>query len=217
MQATSRPPSPPISAGLINLLAACGRGGGGGSSTVPPDAQPITPTGQLVTNQAIQGATVCLDLNANQQCDSNYTDANNYSVRRFESVLDGSTDKEPVRDLRAGLSNGSATSEANLYSIACLTPIAWVRCGSSGFAHAQGAPNRAGFCGGGQQKTGFYTATDIAGQPMGPVIRQMQVAKNGSHTLTLDPAMTDNLGFPAGSMLDSHHSLELRGVRASHV
>ena len=44
--------------------------GGGGNSAPEPAPQPITLTGKVIGNQSIQGATVCLDLNANQQCDT---------------------------------------------------------------------------------------------------------------------------------------------------
>lgn len=58
---------------LSSVLVACG--GGGDSSTSPaaptPSAStPVTLSGKVFINQAIQNAQVCMDLNANKVCDA---------------------------------------------------------------------------------------------------------------------------------------------------
>lgn len=58
-----------LQASAACTLAGCG-GGGGGDSTPPPAPTPVTFTGKVIANQGVKGATVCLDLNANQQCDA---------------------------------------------------------------------------------------------------------------------------------------------------
>lgn len=55
-------------AGTASLIAACG-GDGGGDDSVHAST-PVTFSGKVVANQGVQGATVCLDLNANLQCDA---------------------------------------------------------------------------------------------------------------------------------------------------
>lgn len=57
-----------LQASAACTLAACG--GGGGDSNPAPAPTPITLTGKVIANQGVKGATVCLDLNANQQCDA---------------------------------------------------------------------------------------------------------------------------------------------------
>jgi len=54
-----------ITLAAATLASGCG-GGGGGTTPVPP----VQVTGKVVINQAIKGATVCLDLNSNQACDT---------------------------------------------------------------------------------------------------------------------------------------------------
>lgn len=54
--------------GLCLALAACGGGGGGGGSS---STASVTSISGAVIDGYIEGATVCLDLNANQACDVN--------------------------------------------------------------------------------------------------------------------------------------------------
>ena len=57
----------PLAASSAFLLALAGCGGGGSSGDAPT---PVTLTGTVVVDQAIQNAVVCMDLNANNLCDT---------------------------------------------------------------------------------------------------------------------------------------------------
>lgn len=75
-----------LAASLMGLVAACGGGGGGDDSSNSPTPAPapapspapapapapaaLTLSGAVVVNQAVRGAKVCVDLNANQACDA---------------------------------------------------------------------------------------------------------------------------------------------------
>lgn len=56
-----------VHASLLALVTGCGGSDGGISLELPA---PVTLSGRVIANQGIQGATVCLDLNANLQCDT---------------------------------------------------------------------------------------------------------------------------------------------------
>ena len=59
------------SSAFLLALAGCGGGGSSGDAPAPPPAPtPVTLTGTVVVDQAIQNAVVCLDLNANNECDT---------------------------------------------------------------------------------------------------------------------------------------------------
>lgn len=55
------------------VLSACGGGGDGGEAPAPPDPGPPAPSGLTLTGQVmrgpLQGARVCIDANADLQCD----------------------------------------------------------------------------------------------------------------------------------------------------
>ncbi len=55
-----------LQAGAACTIAGCGGGSDDSASTPPAN----TLSGKVIANQGIQGATVCLDLNKNQQCDA---------------------------------------------------------------------------------------------------------------------------------------------------
>lgn len=57
-----------VHASLLALVTGCGGSGGGGISLEPP--APVTLSGRVIANQGVQDTTVCLDLNANLQCDA---------------------------------------------------------------------------------------------------------------------------------------------------
>lgn len=62
-----------VQAGVLCAVTACGGGGGGGDAgggDTPPVPTAVTLTGKLMANWGVKGATVCLDLNANGQCDA---------------------------------------------------------------------------------------------------------------------------------------------------
>ncbi len=111
-------PSPPRLAllgsacgGLALSLAACG--GGGASS---PSASTGTVSG-VVLDGPIQGATVCLDLNANQRCDSDEptsapTNAQgNYTITGLTEAQRNSG-KEWIAVVPAGATDGTTTFSA---------------------------------------------------------------------------------------------------------
>ena len=59
------------SSAFLLALAGCGGGGSSGDAPAPPPAPtPITLTGTVAVDQAIQNAVVCMDLNANNLCDT---------------------------------------------------------------------------------------------------------------------------------------------------
>lgn len=100
-----------VCGGLTLSLAACG---GGSSSS--PSASANTVSG-VVLDGPIQGATVCLDLNANQQCDggepaSAPTDAQgNYSISGL-TADQLNAGKEWIASVPAGATDGSTTFTA---------------------------------------------------------------------------------------------------------
>ena len=59
------------SSAFLLALAGCGGGGSSGDAPAPPPAPaPFTLTGTVAVDQAIQNAVVCMDLNANNLCDT---------------------------------------------------------------------------------------------------------------------------------------------------
>ena len=59
------------SSAFLLALAGCGGGGSSGDAPAPPPAPtPVTLTGTVAVDQAIQNAVVCMDLNANNLCDT---------------------------------------------------------------------------------------------------------------------------------------------------
>lgn len=59
-----------VIAGATSLtLAGCG-GGSDGGGTVPPVPAPVQLTGKVFINMAVKNALVCMDLNANNKCDT---------------------------------------------------------------------------------------------------------------------------------------------------
>lgn len=154
-------------------------------------------------------------LSANQADDSalrqlNHTDANNYYVRSLHDADEAGTGKRLTTDQRRGLTNGTAIADAQLYQTAYLTPTGWVQCGKTTPIHStRGTPNRSSYCGGGQSTAGYHVSTDVSGQNMGEVIRQIQADTNASHGLNLNAALVDNATFPAGSAIMQRRNLEL--------
>ena len=60
-----------VSSAFLLALAGCGGGGSSGDAPAPPPAPtPVTLTGTVAVDQAIQNAVVCMDLNANNLCDT---------------------------------------------------------------------------------------------------------------------------------------------------
>lgn len=111
MKARIDPPIPSArSVALLGCLALAGCGGGGSS---PPSASTSSVSG-VVLDGPIQGATVCLDVNANQLCDSGEptsapTDAQgNYTITGLTEEQRNSG-KEWIASVPAGATDGSTT------------------------------------------------------------------------------------------------------------
>lgn len=69
MRTTPTPLAFAMASACLATLASCG-GGGNGGDPAPQPAEPVTLSGTVVVDQAIQNAVVCLDLNANGACDA---------------------------------------------------------------------------------------------------------------------------------------------------
>ena len=71
MRTTPHPLAFAMASAFLVTLASCGGSDGDDDPVVvPPTPSPITLSGTVVVDQAIQNAVVCLDLNANGACDA---------------------------------------------------------------------------------------------------------------------------------------------------
>ena len=71
MRTTPHPLAFAMASAFLVTLASCGGSDGDDDPVVvPPTPSPITLSGTVVVDQAIQNAVVCLDLNANSACDA---------------------------------------------------------------------------------------------------------------------------------------------------
>ena len=69
------------------VLSACGDGGGDSNPTSPTNPATVTLTGRALSGDYLAGQTVCLDFNADQQCDSNAPRTTTDSQGRFTFTL----------------------------------------------------------------------------------------------------------------------------------
>lgn len=81
-------------AAAVALLAACGGGGGDAKTSAPADQGPeVTPGSKLYSGKAIDGylvgATVCMDLNANNACDINEPTTKTKDDGSYNIIFDG--------------------------------------------------------------------------------------------------------------------------------
>lgn len=135
-----------------------------------------------------------------------YTDANNYFYRTIEvdAKAAGTPGGASVRDVRAGKSNGVATTEAALYNTAFLTPTGWKRCDGTAFAVTSGTPDRDVYCGALPEAGYTITGPSLEGQSMASVVQQMQALPAGN-LINIGVSTTNLLAalgsavFPAGS------------------
>ena len=145
----------------------------------------------------------------------NYTDAANYYIRTFNNlaVAAGATNSD-YKDLRSGLSAGTATATSVLYPSLYLTPSGWTRCTDTAvLTGTRGLPNRDTYCGV-SLSVGYTMLTDIAGQTMASVVTALQAdsvtntINNGISTTNLLAAL-GTATFPANAATQLRNSLSL--------
>lgn len=70
MRTTPHPLAFAMTSAFLVTLASCGGGDDSDAPVAPPAPTPVTLSGTVMGDQAIQNAVVCLDLNANSACDA---------------------------------------------------------------------------------------------------------------------------------------------------
>lgn len=145
-----------------------------------------------------------------------YTDASNYFYRTIdlEAKAAGTPGGAMVRDVRAGKTNGVATSDAALYNSAMLTPNGWKRCDSSPFPITTGTPDRDVYCGAISEAGFTIPGPSLEGQSMAAVVQQMQ-ANSSTNTINNGVSVSNllaalgNAVFPAGSATRARTTIAL--------
>lgn len=151
---------------------------------------------------------------SDQLASLSFANPSNYFAETFptDGVVDPTTGKLRLADVREGRTNGVATAHDALYPQLRLGANGWVRCDeNASFTSTIGTPSRSDFCAGTSLSMSYPMVTDIAGRKMAEVVAEMQAADGNSIVgVNSAAAFADpNAVFPEGSRLTHRRGVNL--------